>query len=373
MRKKSIYLCPVVFCLFLFATAAVLVMGKSDNYSDHEKRYLQSIEPITWAGILDGTVRHNVEGWIEDQFPARDSYVAINSYWMLLTGRNSLQENYYSDHGYLIGAPNASDLVQFEKNLKRFDSFASACNVPVSMVMVPTTGWLHKEHLPISAKDYLDDDCFAAAAQLNNISFLDLREQLKTADLEQPVCYKTDHHLTAWGNYTLYRAWCEHNNLRARDMLDYAIKKTDGFYGTTWSGSGYWLTDADTIELWDNQCETVVTILEAGKTPVTSNSMFFEEHLSNMDKYPVYLDGNHTQVQIETPSADGKTLLVIKDSYAQCFTTFLAEHYSKVIMLDLRYYRGSVSDFMIENQVDEVLFFYGVSTLLTDTNSAWLF
>ena len=147
----------------------------------------------------------------------------------------------------------------------------------------------------------------------------------------------------------------------------------DGFYGTTWSGSGYFLSPPDTVELWDSGLTPTVTITDGGKDPAVSDSFFFLDHLQELDKYPVYLDGNHTLTKIENPDAPDGTLLVIKDSYAHAVAPFLAEHYSTVYLLDLRFYRGSVTDFVQEQGVDELLFLYGASTLLTDTNSAWLF
>ena len=257
--------------------------------------------------------------------------------------------------------------------IKRFDSFAKTCPVPVSMIMVPTNGWIHQSKLPISAKTYFDDLCFDIAGSMEHISFTDPRQTLIEADRVHPVAYKTDHHLTAWANYALYDLWCKENGFEHLDEHAYEIEKIPEFYGTTWSGSGYWLAAPDTVELWSSGHDVTVTISDGGADAVVADSLFFRQHLSKLDKYPVYLDGNHCQVTIENAQAPDRTLLLIKDSYAHCFGTFLPENYSKIIMLDLRYYRGSVSELIAQNQVDEVLFFYGVSTLLTDSNSAWLF
>lgn len=103
-----------------------------------------------------------------------------------------------------------------------------------------------------------------------------------------------------------------------------------------------------------------------------SDSLFFTEHLADLDKYPVYLDGNHSLVTIENPAAEGGTLLVIRDSFAHCLATFLAQEYQTIYLVDLRYYRGSLSQFVTDHEVDELLYLYGMDTLLTDTNSAWL-
>lgn len=374
MGKKLNFLCPLIFCLFLYGMSAALFLSDTTEYSSKEKRYLAKEPEISFQGIIDGTSQKELEAWVEDQFPMRDTYVALNSYWMLGSGRNVQQSIYFAKDGHLIKEPASEDLSIFQTTLTRFDTFAGACGVPTTLILVPDNGWIHSDLLPFGSKMYTDDSCFDTAENvLENVKFLDFRQTLLEADQQAPVSYKTDHHLSAWGNYSLYRAWCAEKNVTPREKHNYVLETIPNFYGTAWSGSGYWLTPPDELEIWDSGCEVTVTITDGGEEPVTTNSLFYRDHLNELDKYPVYLDGNHCQVEISNPAADGGTLLMIKDSYAHCFATFLAEHYSKIIMLDLRYYRGSISDYMIQNKVDELMFFYGTSTLLTDTNSAWLF
>ena len=43
-----------------------------------------------------------------------------------------------------------------------------------------------------------------------------------------------------------------------------------------------------------------------------------------------------------SPESEGKSLFVIKDSYANCLIPFLTEHYETIYVLDLRYYKGSL-------------------------------
>lgn len=373
MEKRRNWLCTAVFCLFLFGTAAALFLLPQRTYSEREKRYLAETPDLSWSGILDGSVQKELEAWLADQFPGRDAYVGLNAYWTLASGRNALQKYYFSGEEYLIGAPAGEDLSIFEKSLARFDGFAASCGVPVSMIMVPSTGWLKEPLLPAFHSAYPDEQMFEEASQLEHLTFYDFRQALRQADQTQSVAYRTDHHLTSYGNYILYAAWRQANGLPYLQPEDYAVETVPGFRGTTWSGSGYWLTPPDTLELWDSGAQVAVTITDGGEDPVTGSSLFFRDHLEELDKYPVFLDGNHCQVEIHNPSAPKGTLLLIKDSYAHCFTTFLAGHYETIYMLDLRYYRGSITDFIAEHGVEEVLFFYGTSTLLTDTNSAWLF
>ena len=374
MKRKLDYLCPVVFCLFLLLISTWLVFGKETEYSEREKRYLTTKPEFSVAGVLDGTVQMQLKEWVGDQLPLRDVFVGIDAYSMLLSGRNGLQDIYYAKDGYLINAPNSQDMGRIQKTLTKFDSFAEKAGVPSSLILIPTGGWMMEELLPLSAREYLDESCFAQARSLQNIRYLEYHHVLSAAKKTMQVLYRTDHHLTSTANYELYRQWCEDNAITAHEKDEYTIETISGFYGTTWSGSGYWLAPADTIEIWDRGADVTVTITDDLTAPaVVSDTMFYRSRLDELDKYPVFLDGNHSIVEIEARPCEGNTLLVIKDSYAHGFVPFLVDHYEKIIMLDLRSYRGDVSAFIEENGVDEILFFYGVSTLLTDTNSAFLF
>lgn len=353
--------------------AGLLIFGSEEHYSQREKRYLANTPDLSVENILDGTAQTQLEDWTADQFPGRDTYVGINTYWTLASGRNALQDIYLCEDGYLINASTDLNLETFEKNIGQFNAFAANCDVPVSMILVPSTGWLKEDLLPAGHLEYQDDLLFKRAGDLlMDVTLYDFRQALLEGDEKTAVCYRTDHHLTAYGSYILYKEWMAAKGEPVREVSGYTVEEVDGFRGTTWSGSGYWLTDGEFVELWDNGAEVSVTITDSGADPVYADSVFFREHLEELDMYPVYLDGNHTQVEIVNEQAPEGTLLIIKDSYAHSFAPFLTENYRTIYLLDLRYYRGEVSTFIAEHDVDEVLFLYGAETLLTDTNSAWL-
>lgn len=361
-----------------------MLFVSSRDYSENEKRYLAQAPEFNLAAFLDGSLQSGLEDWTADQFPFRDGYVGLNAYWTLASGRNAVQDIYYAKDGYLINAPKSDENGNFESNLTRFNNFAGSIDIPAEMVLVPSTGYLMEDLLPAGHLPYPDDALFDRAEELlTNVTFYDFRETFAAARFtkdtgfpfyldgeSRPFCYRTDHHLTAAGNSILYRAYCKAHEL---EPIDHVYTSHDGFYGTTWSGSGYWGVQPDTIETWDGPEHVTVTITDSGEEPVASNSVFFPAHLEEMDKYPVYLDGNHTLVKIENPNAaDDTTLLIVKDSYAHCFTAMLADNYQTIYMIDLRYYRDAVSEFIEANGADRLLYFYGVDSMLTDTNSAWL-
>lgn len=370
MKKWYPRMLAALFCLFLFVPGILLLFGPKETYSEREKRYLAQGPAWSWEGLLDGSSRTDLEAWLEDQFPGRDAWVGLNAYWTLATGRNAWQDIYLAREDYLLKAPEKLNLENFQKSLKRFESFAADSGLPTSMLLVPTPGAAKEALLPMGHLPYHDELLYETAAEtLDHVALLDPRAALAQGD----VYYHTDHHLTSCGNYQLYTAWREARGLSYLPTEAYVVETIDGFYGTAWSGSGYWLTPPDAVELWDSGATVSVTVSDGGKEPMTADSLFFREHLEELDKYPVFLDGNHTLTEIHNPDAPEGTLLIIKDSYAHGFAPFLADHYQHIYLLDLRFYRGSVTDFIQEKQVEELLYLYGISTLLTDTNSAWLF
>lgn len=373
MKKLYHFLPALVFLVFLAAMALLLLFSPVREYSENEKRYLAGRPEVSAENILSGEAQKELEKFTADQIPGRDFFVGVNAYWNLATGRNAAQDIYYCDEGYLINAPKQADEKIFTDNLTRFDQFAEKLGVPADLVMVPTTGYLMEEVLPAFHKEYQDDALYnLAGTLLENIRLVDVRDALKQGKDGGQICYRTDHHLTSYGNYLLYEAYQKANNATYLSRDAYEVTSYDGFYGTDWSGSGYWLVDPDTVEVWDAGLAPTVTLIDGGAEPKVSNDLFYLSHLENLDKYPIFLDGNHAMVTIHNPDAQGGNLLVIRDSYAHCLSTFLAADYQNIYLVDLRYYRQSVSEFVAEHPVDRVLYLYGMDNLITDTNSAWL-
>ena len=158
-----------------------------------------------------------------------------------------------------------------------------------------------------------------------------------------------------------------------RDYLTrdaFTVESFDGFYGSTYSRSGLWLTKGESVELWNAGGSFRVT---NGESETVSNDLFYRQRLEELDKYTVYLDGNHSLVRIENTEAQGKgKLLVIRDSYANCLGTFLAHSYESVVLVDLRYYKNPVSELLAAEEFTDVLICYSLGNFMTDTNMIFL-
>lgn len=375
--KIGRYVPMFVFLIFIYGMALWFLFAPKTDYSSSEKRYLQEFPETSVENIASGEFGSEFESYFADHFPSRNFWVGFNAYYNLEIGNNGASGVYKCDNGYLINKPVSTDN-KVEKNTNAIVKFKDNVDVPITVMFAPSTGYIADDVLPTVHDEYNDDTYFESASKTfenNGIAFVDLRETFKEAyNNGSQLYYKTDHHWTTEGAYTAYAQLCKNLATEpvAKESLN--VEKYDDFYGTTYSTSGFWLTDPDTVEVWNNPENTdniKVTITE-GTEVNEYDSMYFYDHIEEDDKYPVFIDGNHALTEITNSEAEGGTIIVIKDSFSHCLAPFLAENYSKVILVDMRYYKQSVSDIVAQEKPEQILVMYGIDNFATDTDIVWL-
>lgn len=372
------YVPAFVFLIFIFGMAVWFLFNPKSDYSSSEKRYLQQFPEVSVDKVLDGTFGTEFESYFADQFPARSFWVGLNAYYSLDTGNNGANGVYNCGNGYLINKPVSTDN-KLEKNVNAIVKFKNTIDVPVTVMFAPSTGYVADDVLPAVHDKYNDDMYFeqiSSTLSTNGISFVDLRKTFKDAYANgNQLYYKTDHHWTTLGAYTAYEKLCEQLNITPAPKERFDIKTYGGFYGTTYSTSGFWFTLPDSIQIWDNPENTNKNIkvkISEGTNTDEFGSMYFYDHLEEDDKYPVFIDGNHALTEITNSNAKGGTILLVKDSFSHSLAPFLAENYSKIILVDMRYYKMSVSQIVEQEKPEQVVFLYGIDNIATDTDLVWI-
>ena len=75
---------------------------------------------------------------------------------------------------------------------------------------------------------------------------------------------------------------------------------------------------------------------------------------------------------VKTPNTDEPTLPIIRDSCANSLVPFLTPHFSEIHLIDLRYYKLSIADYIQQNGIDQALVLYSVPNFVTDSNLFWI-
>lgn len=377
-NKIGKYIPTVVFLIFIYGMALWFIFSPKPDYSSSEKRYLQKFPEVTVEKLLSGDFGSEFETFFADRFPQRNTWVGLNAYTALAVGNNGASGVYNCKNGYLINKPVSTEN-NLDKNIGAVADFAKSIDTPTTVMLVPSTGYIVDDVLPTFHDKYNDDEDISKISSTlskDKIGFVDLRERFKSEYKNgSQLYYKTDHHWTTKGAYTGYQELCKALGITPID--DSTLKKDSypDFYGTTYSSSGFWLTPPDNIEIWNNpkySDRNISVKITEGANIKTSGSMYFTDHLKEDDKYPVFIDGNHALTEITNTNAKNGTILLIKDSFSHSLAPFLAENYSKVVLVDLRYYKESVSDLVTTYNPEQVVVLYGIDNLATDTDIVWL-
>lgn len=348
--------------LFLFTGARA--------FSPLENRNLQQRPALTLAGVTSGRYESRFDDYVSDQFPFRDAWVALKTAIDRLGGRTESNGVYLGGDGYLIQDFTMPSEADYRANLDALAGFLQRHGDLKQYVMIaPTAVTVERDRLPALAPagdegGYLDRlawDLSGAPAR-----FIDLRAALAGARAQGQVYYRTDHHWTSDGAHAAYLALSAAAGLSGEAArLERRLLSGD-FQGTLSASSGFLPGERDALWAYVPPEDEQFVVTYVGENR-RSASLFAAAHLDTRDQYAVFLDGNHPEIRIETTAANGRALLVLKDSYANCLIPMLVGDYEKIIVVDPRYFTGRLEVLMEAEGVNEVLVLYNASTLAGDT------
>lgn len=329
----------VIFMVLLLGLAGKEALSHQRTYSPVEKRELQTRPEISITKVLDGRFQKKYESYLRDQFPGRDHWVSFQTDMELFMGKNEIHNVYIGKNHYLLEhyTEKEFDPQQISKNLQALEKFVGKTkqNADVHVMMVPTKSWILREKLPAFAPHYKEQRFYDALQQkLEKEDVLISVEPVLDAHKEEEIYYRTDHHWTtlgAWYAYEQYTKAVGGDLQRAQGKKKFRCISKD-FYGTTYAKINY-ARQADKIEIYEPEDKLRVVYNMGEKKTKTLYDFSF---LKTADQYSVFTGGNQAVLEITGGIKNGKTLLLIKDSFANSILPFLAEDYEKLVVVDLR-------------------------------------
>jgi hypothetical protein len=374
MRTKTYYrLITAMFCLFLGGLMVWHVLLPDRDRSAVENRTLQQLPEFSWAGVKDGSYMSAIEEYIADQFPERDGWTGAKSRMEWLLGKREFNKVYLAEDDTLIARVDAPEDGLDEKNLSYIQSLAERAGVPVYLGMIPSAAEIWKDKLPDGAANWDQAAWINSTVAETGLSQVDLLGTLRE-HADEPIFYRTDHHWTTLGAYYGYTAIMEALG-REEDILpqDAFTPETvsESFNGTLYSTSGIHWLPSDSISYWVDDTGLDITSWRTGKPEPAE--LYDRSYLEQKDQYSSFLGGNQPLCVIRNENLpQGEKLLVIRDSYSDALAPFLAQNFSEVHLMDLRYYRVSAAQYAQENDIDTILVLYSVPNFITDQNLVFL-
>lgn len=357
-RRELAPLAAIFGILVALALASLLTPER--EFSPNENRYLQLKPELSWATLMDGSFTQKAEDYVSDQIALRDTWMETASLVQRAALRLEINDTWLGRSGRYFAkvTPDTFDTDQYHKNLEQVRTFFdSNPDKDCRVMMVPTPAYMLRDDLPANAPLFDADTCFGTLLNEFGKQAIDLRPALtpNAADMY----YRTDHHWTSEGALTAYGVWCA-----ATGYADQGWALTP--MSTTFRGTLY-----SAVLLPDSPYDTVAIASDAAIRSMdcdgeVSDSLYSLAALEEKDHYKIFMGGNYAKVVIDTGANTGKSLLVVKDSFANSFLPFLVRDYDTITVLDLRFYREGVQP--LADQADDVLVLYELTNFAADKN-----
>ncbi len=179
--------------------------------------------------------------------------------------------------------------------------------------------------------------------------------------------FYTDHHWTALGAYYAYVELCKAMGVTANRLADYQTEVTKGFLGSYYNTNGLTQIGANP--------DTITSYV-----PLTTNEFVFYDaylktertgkiirNMSGFDSkygYMGFIYGDNPYSIVRNPNVkNGKTAVLVKESFGNCFAPFLVDHYETLYIIDYRDYKESIPKLVKETCAADLIFVNNLEAL----------
>ena len=363
MSRKADRAVVFVFSAFLAVTLALNLLWPKREFSEKENRYLKPFPSFSLSSLLSGDYAAGIEEYCSDHFAGRDLWISLKARLELAQGKRENNGVFLCAGERLIEPFTAFDPAEAERKTQHINSFAGKVEVPVALGLIPTSAELYSDLLPEGAENHSQRELIDFVYSLSETDDADILAALEPFT-DEYIFYRTDHHWTSLGAMRARAAVAE--ALGMGGPGDYDRKTVSaGFLGTAYSSSGFFWVKPDTIETFVNETPGV-TVERYESSQPEPGELYAESMLATKDKYRFFLGGNCPRIVIRTGREDLPSLLIVRDSYADSLVPFLLDSFSEIHLLDLRYYRESVMNYVSSEGIDRVLILSSTQNFITE-------
>lgn len=349
MKKNIDKVLFVIVSIIIIIFLIMFLVSKKESFSEEENRYLAKFDI------------KNIDDYIVDHFPFRKELISLKNHTKKFVFKTFISNVYLAKDNYLI--PDyvenknkdyiVSSVNNFAKNIKNVD-----------VLIVPDSILINSDKMYFNNSRDEEKEINYLYSKMKNTNNINVIEALKLGNKDNQMYYKTDHHWTSYGAYTAYKEYFRKKGKVYYIENDFNINKvSNNFLGTS-SSLTYGLANKEDIFVFEKDNDLSVNYVLENKQTC---SLYNYDYLYKKDKYSMFLDNNHALVQITNKSINNDSkILIIKNSFGNSFVPFIVNHYNETYVIDLRYYSGKVSDYVINNNITDILILYNLNNMYSD-------
>lgn len=387
--------------------------------SEAENRNLTEFPTFSWETFVDGEFFSDLSLWYADTYPFRDQLVGLDlalkstfgiSTDVQMIGGNEAAEEIPDENQAAVEefpyekveAPNERVMAQdiqnsitkglyvkngaaysiyyfSKKSVQRYAKALNECAnelqgvATVYSLLVPNNSGAmlsESELKDLGGSDQAQAIKYFDSLFNNYVMPVDVLDALREHN-DEYIFFRTDHHWTQLGAYYAYLCYCQVAGINPVDIDTLDTETFQPFLGAFYQQLNN--------EAMKNNPDYVETFIPAstnemkykkqnGKKWIKSKVIQDVNGWNPGSLYSTFVAGDEPLVKIENPELnDGSSVLVVKDSFGNAFVPWLVDNYQYVYVIDFRYYDGKIPEFVIQNDIQNVIFLNNISMAGTKT------
>jgi hypothetical protein len=355
----------LVFIVFIFGFTILNLLTPARAVSTYERRTLSQRPQLTVENVISGRFMQDYASHMQDQAALRDPLRFLKS-----SVERGVFRKVENNGVYVVGDRVDDKFYGVRQQLtataaQRMNEIIASLPEPnafLSMIPTKAQGLLGDDRYLLSDQRQISD----ALRGTVKAAYLDLMD-LASTDREARY-YGADPHWTSQGAIKAYEIIAR--GLGLQPITDYSFDTlSDSYVGSEYGKAAARNVPLDTIQLAHNEILDGMTICreETRDRVICHESVYVPPTPTTVDLYDVYLGGLAPIIVITNDNApNDDELIIFKDSYAHAIAPFLAQHYRKVTLVDLRYVQRQYVLDHVNFEDATVLFLYSTSVINTD-------
>jgi len=367
MKNKKLlkFITVAFFLIFIFSVPIITFFSEDKKISEIENKILTQFPRLSLDNIYSKRFMKNFDNYTSDQFPFRPSFIKLKNTYSYIIGQREFRDIYIGKNNRLME--------KYEFNKKAVDENISNIlsmsyymyeikNIKSKLMVVPTSIAFYKNDLPSfsisdnqkDSLDYIDKNIL----DKNYISFYTPYNVLDK-NKNKYIYFNTDHHWTQLGAYISYLDMFNYK-YNDKTLFNNYKKVSNDFYGTYYSKALLPMIKGDSIYSYSDFNNFKIEI----NFDETYNTLYDNSKLKGKNKYQYFLHGDPGFAVISGNKNKSNEIIVFKDSYAHSFIPFLTNNYSKIHVVDPRYYNIDLEDYLNKNpNISDALFINNIQSL----------
>lgn len=192
------------------------------------------------------------------------------------------------------------------------------------------------------------------------------------ANWQDYLYFRSDHHWTALGAYYGYRAFASAAGLEpvALEALTHGSIE-GGFLGSLYryTQSSVLAATPDTVDYYEPAVTVVGMAYQDAAMQNGRSIQLINKTANTKNQYLAFIEGDHPLAHFTTSTKNGRSVIVIKESYGNAFVPYLASHYENIYVADPRSISMNLPVFVQDNNINDIVV---INYTFAVSNSKWV-